>query len=523
VRRWLSAAAVVVLLGALAFWLRAYAIQYNGWINPDEAELLADARRARLGLLPPYGSYTTPTFFALWPMSLATLSWMGMPLTLPAAHALSASAYVVVGALLWVVTARGVGWLRSGIVVLPVTFFVLSSPGDFAALGTELLAVLLLVAAAAILVSGRDPVSPSRLFVVAILCGLAPWAKPHGSIVVLALAVVAVQYASFPGPAAARRRNWCVALLGLAAPSLVLGLLMAVGGTLLRFWEEPLAFTLYYGVGGIDGVGDVSLAGRLSSIVAQLPTIGVFLALSLLGLVPWMARNARASDRWPLARLMWIELVGAGVITSVAIPLFQHYLNLLLASSAVAAIVGIAMASADTSKNLSGADVRSSGVSRAQIGILALPLILSSFAVSQVWQYRDFYGEPPHVDVHELSSLCPAGSRVAVWGWSAELYALYDWIPASRYTNTNLLVWRTPYTDVYRSRYADELRAAPPQCLVNAIGPGWFNFENPDAGVRRPAEHYIDGLSGWLRRGYTSHPIALADETSIKVWVRNTR
>ena len=42
---------------------------------------------------------------------------------------------------------------------------------------------------------------------------------------------------------------------------------------------------------------------------------------------------------------------------------------------------------------------------------------------------------PSATDATSLSTDCPTGSRVLVWGWAAELYSSYDWTPASRYVN----------------------------------------------------------------------------------------
>ncbi len=38
-----------------------------------------------------------------------------------------------------------------------------------------------------------------------------------------------------------------------------------------------------------------------------------------------------------------------------------------------------------------------------------------------------------------MSALCPAGEPVFVWGWAAELYAYYNWQPASRFVTYAIL------------------------------------------------------------------------------------
>ena len=115
-----AAVLVTIALFGLSLTIRWDAIVFPGWINPDEAELFASGRRAAMQMLPPMASFTATTHMILWPMSLGGLGLLGVPMDLRSAHVLSALAYASVLSMVWIFTARRVGWVASGMFVLPV-------------------------------------------------------------------------------------------------------------------------------------------------------------------------------------------------------------------------------------------------------------------------------------------------------------------------------------------------------------------------------------------------------------------
>ena len=84
---------MTAVLLVLAVELRGLYLASSTMMNPDEAELLAAGRRAALNLLP-YVTYTTPTYLVAWPFALGVLAALGVPMTLPTAHVLSALEYI---------------------------------------------------------------------------------------------------------------------------------------------------------------------------------------------------------------------------------------------------------------------------------------------------------------------------------------------------------------------------------------------------------------------------------------------
>ena len=166
--------AVSLAFVALLVWLRGDALLSPLAFNPDEAELLADGKRAMLSLVP-YRDYTTPTFLFVWPLALGLLGKLGFALTLPTAHLLSGIVYLSLIVAGWYTLSRYVHWLYALACITPaaVVLFV-GKPAtgdswintDFFSLGTELLPIALLTAALLLVHTGTRcagaPDSPSR-------------------------------------------------------------------------------------------------------------------------------------------------------------------------------------------------------------------------------------------------------------------------------------------------------------------------------------------------------------------------
>ncbi len=110
--------AVSLAFVALLVWLRGDALLSPLAFNPDEAELLADGKRAMLSLVP-YRDYTTPTFLFVWPLALGLLGKLGFALTLPTAHLLSGIVYLSLIVAGWYMLSRYVHWLYALACITP--------------------------------------------------------------------------------------------------------------------------------------------------------------------------------------------------------------------------------------------------------------------------------------------------------------------------------------------------------------------------------------------------------------------
>ncbi len=282
---------MAVVLVVIVVELRGRFLASSATYNPDEAELLAAGRRAALNLVP-YVTYTTPTYLIGWPFALGVLADLGVPMTLPTAHVLSALAYVAFALIGWVAVSRRLGWIAAGLLILPtaVALFAAHStrPRDFLALGTELLPAFLVLAGAAVLViPGTGRPTRRRLAVACVLAGSSLWAMPQIAPLALALCLVGVLLRALPEPIEAdatgepphgvaptdRRavlRDLAVAGVAFAVPTMVVLGILVVTGMLPRFLAEPVALIRSYvetRQGVQIGAPPRSLPGRLLAAV----------------------------------------------------------------------------------------------------------------------------------------------------------------------------------------------------------------------------------------------------------------
>ncbi len=174
---------------------------------------------------------------------------------------------------------------------------------------------------------------------------------------------------------------------------------------------------------------------------------------------------------------MWLLPILASLAALIAIwPLYPHYLNLVFTGCLVAGMAGIAVARALDPRPPAGAFPPRAGiVTRRVLVALAVTTLAAIVIVPLVVpQVRTNIRAVARAATHgakpaEQLEGCPRGSRVLVWGHAAELYADYDWQPASRYVVTwSLSDWGE--TDTYERTMIDEVTSNPPTCVVEATG-----------------------------------------------------
>jgi hypothetical protein len=493
--------------------LRWDAITYTGWFNPDEAELLAAGRRAAMQVWLPMATSSANTYLVLWPTSLGTLDVLGVPLTMRTAHVLSACAYAAVISMVWVTTARRWGWLWPTIFVAPAAYVALVKYTDFMELGSEVPSVLLLVIGAVLAFPQDRAVSARRLAAVAAIASLAPWFKPQSGLVALALVVSACGFAYLSratvwtrGEQARRAALLCG---GGLAPTVVIVMWMVLGGTWDLFWDEPVAFLRAYlghDVSGLGfGLGESSapLGQKVRDLLPVLVRNMVVLGWVFLGLYgAWS--GPRTSTRRSAARIaVWAAPVVAALVTLLVLyPVYDHYLNLLFCGAAIAAIAGAGLADPRPEQS-PGREV--TALSRLAPGVAALVGIVLTLLTVDYPRVQQVFPAPTHTDEPALTALCPTGSSVFVWGWAAELYAYYDWQPASRYVTYGLLLARTPNQESYRARFLQEMTTDPPLCVVNAVGPMWFGANTSEMVLDKE----IPETREWLERCYDPNTVEL--------------
>ncbi len=540
-RRLAPLIALLVLVGLVVICRGSF---FNGEVpfNPDEAELLAAGRRAALGVQP-YGSYTSPTYLFLWPLLLSFFSWLGFSLTLSLAHVLSAAAYVWIAWVVWFGVARYLGWLRAALLVLPAAIYLFAgipAPNlgsaevgfhDFWSLGTELLPLSLLMAGCLILITGEAAPGRKRLFLASVLAGMSVWAKPQAAALACGLLVTAVILRYFLADrswgresARALAIDGSVAFAGLVLPTIAFALWMAIGGTLDDFISEPAKLNWTYITARDTLAGGASLPPLQRFEPLGSFALGYPLALiwAIAGLTGFNAiRATRSSGASVAAAAVWLlPLLAAAATLLFVFPLFPHYANILYGGGAISAVLGSRLAL--------GADPQRSGRSTAWlpfalVGVLAALITLSATA-GPIYRNVDALRNPPAAagasGADQLAQACPTGSLALVWGYPLELYAAYDWTPASRYLGPGWILLKTRRQGVYRDRLAGELTANPPTCIVEALDPG---FPSPGWTPADNIKATVPKLQPFLNRCYSSREIQLPNGRPVTVLRWNGR
>ena len=541
-----------LLLGLLMVLCRGSALVSSIPMNPDEAELLAEGRRAMLNLSP-YVTYTTATYLAIWPMFLGALAKLGVPMALQTAHVLSGLAYVWIALVGWYVISRRLGWGLSAAFVLPPSVALLSGPGpiqgDFLALGTELLPVAIIMLGALVLLGSDNVPSRRRLAFACAIAGLAIWAKPQLGVLALALCAVGllIRRLQDADPIVARDplNGWSdlpIVVAAFVVPTVLILLWIVLLGTLPEFIAEPMAIIWsYVSGGGPQGAGAplLSLWGRVTDAAGFVVDQSMALIWAVPGIIGlasvWKSTSRRG--RWILGAIWTVPLAAAVLTLTVTHPMlplwtgvaiFPHYANIVYAGCALSGMAGCSVAQLirpkQDRKDQPTKRGRTSSLSRASIGALlvaSMLLMLPSVHAIAGNVLRMAYppagttnAEP--VSISPIADLCPARSRVLVWGWAAELYATYNWAPASRYvTSWPLSPWGHPET--YSATLMREVTAQPPDCVVEAIGVGFFGDLGPSDSIATT----MPNLGTYLTRCYDEHHEFVSAEQPVRLWRHN--
>ena len=111
---------------------------------------------------------------------------------------------------------------------------------------------------------------------------------------------------------------------------------------------------------------------------------------------------------------------------------------------------------------------------------------------------------------------CPRGSKVFVYGWSGEMYSENLWEPASRYVISTWLLMGTSEKKRYTQTLLDELQEDKPDCVVEALGPGFFG----PFGVERSIQNELPTLyRQLLKNKYRVKEGNFSGRTPVRIFV----
>lgn len=501
-----------LVLIAIFLWLRRYENRQIGLMNPDEADLIAAGKLAAQSLLP-YDRFTTSTYGPLWPMFLGGLHRLGLPMTLVSAHVLaSVLTITIVLCWFWLLRRRFSYWLSFvGACALTLVWGNGGLPrsADFTHLSSELLPTMLLATAAVAAWVGAAGRRGWRELAL-VLCTCAALAKYQLAPLAVLLFASIVVVVRPPSDVGWRRRAAIDVACGIGTVA-VLSILVLVGGHADRVFTEALPVLSSY-----VSDGDRSQFDRLSD-GARFVFDQPYFLLPLVSSVYFVRLGSRGEETW---RRVWRVLLpgialSLAIIASSSTPSpFAHYSQLFIAAGLVAIGASARPISADED---SPEESYASDFSFRYVAVVALCLVGLQVAPALGRQSERTYetgvlgflsAGSARLDesvqgAQRIVELCPPGSPVVAFGWSAELYSYFDWEPATRFT---INTWQTnegPNQARYQAALFDEIDAGRPTCVVDAVGPAFFPFSDPTDGLQS-----LDSpIMGLLNESYKRHVV----------------
>lgn len=422
---------VAVGLVAATVALRGQAIGHWDLLNPDEAELMAQARAAVCSPVP-YSTWATG-IGPYWVLFLAALGALGAPLTLAFAHLLSAIFLGLTASALFAAASSVIGNGPALVTTLvwwfPIALtFPVGPQNDFSALSTEYLPVLLIVASA-LVPRERLASRPSSFLVLGVLAGLAIGAKYQvGPMAVAWLAAQLILVAPTAKRAVHSILWWSV---GAVLPGVVILLIMLISPSVnWTVVHQIISFLTSY-------TGSRSVLHRIVSTLTALAGPGFYLLILFLGLI-WLSLHSEKRSNVARAVLVAGGLLGvmAGPAGGVGVVSggFPHYLIILFGALGLAFTLPVKAGVQLLPQRLSPPVVVVALVAVAAL-ILANGMVTKRFALLPPRvALAAFSGDSVNRN-QDLAGACPAGSRVLVWGWKNELYIAQDWQSTIPYPN----------------------------------------------------------------------------------------
>lgn len=462
-------AAIAVAFVGVAVMCRGSFLHTTGAYNPDEAELMAQARAA-LHSPVPFTTWTTATTGPFWVLFLALLGWVGFPLTIAFAHLLSAVMFGLLGYFGFTLARRGLGAASAVIVTgfwwFPmVTTLVTDNFLNFAALDTELLPGALVLAASlprpeAI---ARRPAGYYAL--TGLLSGLAFGSKYQVAPMILAVfAVHVVRVGDYSRRALVRSAGYWLG--GLLAPLLLVGLAMLVSSDVSSAAIRiDLNFLSSYS-------GGLTLTSKLYNWRTLVVTLHVVL---LIGALCWLGVRSSRTIQWCRAALVSSGLL-AVYIGGMGFP---HYVICVYVMIAVA--VGLPM----RPDAVLVPRVRSPLAATAVVALVALLGWVASFGphhgyLKRTKRYELSYSlsasSVNRARAPKLATDCPPGSNVVVWGWAPELYVNYSWNNAIPFLNVTQITASAKNYAPGDKLLTDAISDKGTTCVVDAVGAPFFGI-----------------------------------------------
>lgn len=470
---------------SLGFFIlaRAPTLFFNAPLNPDEAEMLANAQKFSLDM----NTWRSVDTCSGGPLDSFVLMWPYLIGQTPSFLTARVTALVLLFSA-WLTVLNLPGKTASGprIAILTCMMLVLGGTRsiDYLHYSSEVLPLSLLIFATALILGLLNrPMDLRTAVAAAFLLGTIPFTKLQATppALFMGLALVWVVLRSGVQWGAAVRPLIVVFTAALTPTILILGSL-AITGDFHHFWNSYIGFALGYLDDGVGKAGKASFT-MVRFGMAQGPLILTYFEVMAGIITIGLAVNGPALRKAISPDL----IIGSGFLASslfaVVAPgrLFPHYGYLLVMPFAVLAVLawGPVPGSRDSSAKWSP---------RSWLALVSAWLILffsqgganGPRPGGDRTIFSPSVAAPEHVfGSGDLMSDAPLSDRrMLIWGWMAEWYAYSAVLPATRDVITYNQIWQGPLHAYYRDRMISDLRQSRPRFIVDAVAPGSFYLNN---------------------------------------------
>jgi hypothetical protein len=457
--RRLDAAFWGVLAIALPVW-RLWPLLYNGELNVDESQVLAQAMRFGIDPVPwrsVVGGSSGPlnTWIVMW----APL--FGLPYSyLPARITSLACILVTLHATAW--TAGRICSKRlSLLLTLPAATLMLTTLNpDFLHLASEMLPSAMLACLVALVWKRRSPPPAWHSFAIGVVAGALPFTKLQ----VAPAAVVLFGYAAASlvwrrGLTASTADMFRLLCGGVMVPTLILGPVVTAGA-----WEDFMTFYLRYGATyNTARILDIPpwrlvIAGSREFSAFWIP---LTLGLTTGALLNWLRQHRQG---WlPFVALLPIFGYAALMLllatwTRMGLP---HYLILLLGPFTLtcAAVA-----------RLGTAGDRMRG--RTVVAVVAITLLIQvAMFLSEAFRkprMLSHWGIAGHAVADEAKRLSATDDTLFVWGWAPKFHVMSGLPPATRFAVNTTPVGEGTAATLYIRRTLEDLAVSKPRVILDA-------------------------------------------------------
>jgi hypothetical protein len=482
--------AIIAFLAASSAYIvisRERILRFDLPLNPDEAQMAANAMRSRFGWLN-WGMIDPVTS---GPLNSAILAWpylLGGDITLYATRL--AGLFCVCGTVAFLLlTIRNLSDIRTAVIAMVpcVLLFGSTKSHDFVHYSSEHLPMFLLSLAIYLFARAFDRARLGPLLGSATVLGLVPLAKLQAAPIAAVVGIFVLARAAVAGSRTAAAKRVALVIVAALLPATVYLGPLALSGELEDLINSSIIQPQFRGppAWGHHIPKMVLGSGVVTGLVIVVAA-GLVAAATLILLARRRGSDVTASFS-PLLR--WSGILAFALFpTAYAVIAFTgrefaHYL--LLAIPVLVLIGGVALSS-----------IAQFPFARRWHGVLSLTAL---FAVALAvmlpaafgeWSWGKFWVETADKAFLEgrmleaprgLAWLRPgANDSIVCWGWRPECYLDTAMRPATRDTTNENQYYDTPLRGYFRARFMRDFNSTNPDFVLDTAAPGSFTLNNPE-------------------------------------------